>query len=149
MSSVSLYGSHLLFVFCSIFCIFWLFLVRAPSSVCVSNGIPGDCVTFFFFLTSWVLGEWTPCSVTCGDGIQTRDLTCKQEISATLTMRVNEAACLGAAPLVPRVRNCNLGHCAKWHTSDWGKVRIFFSCFSFFHLHFSHSPHLCVIYQRD
>ncbi|XP_046649174.1 thrombospondin type-1 domain-containing protein 4-like isoform X2 [Daphnia pulicaria] len=69
----------------------------------------------------WVLGEWTPCSVTCGDGIQTRDLTCKQEISATLTMRVNEAACLGAAPLVPRVRNCNLGHCAKWHTSDWGK----------------------------
>ncbi|EFX88574.1 hypothetical protein DAPPUDRAFT_191054 [Daphnia pulex] len=69
----------------------------------------------------WVLGEWTPCTVTCGDGIQTRDLTCKQEISATLTMRVNEAACLGAAPLVPRVRNCNLGHCAKWHTSDWGK----------------------------
>ncbi|XP_045026312.1 thrombospondin type-1 domain-containing protein 4 isoform X2 [Daphnia magna] len=69
----------------------------------------------------WVLGEWTPCTVTCGDGIQTRDLTCKQEISATLTMRVNEAACLGAAPSVPRVRNCNLGHCAKWHTSDWGK----------------------------
>lgn len=76
-----------------------------------------------FFFGSWVLGEWTPCTVTCGDGIQTRDLTCKQEISATLTMRVNEAACLGAAPSVPRVRNCNLGHCAKWHTSDWGKVR--------------------------
>lgn len=70
----------------------------------------------------WVLGEWTPCSVTCGEGIQTRELTCKQEISATLTMRVNEAACLSAAPSLPRVRNCNLDHCAKWHTSEWGKV---------------------------
>lgn len=76
------------------------------------------------YVVRWVLGEWTPCSVTCGEGIQTRDLTCKQEISATLTMRVNEAACLNAAPSLPRVRNCNMGHCAKWHTSEWGKVII-------------------------
>lgn len=96
---------------------------RRTEFVCWVFGDEG-CVTFSsFFFGSWVLGEWTPCTVTCGDGIQTRDLTCKQEISATLTMRVNEAACLGAAPSVPRVRNCNLGHCAKWHTSDWGKVR--------------------------
>lgn len=90
--------------------------------------IPSMAFAYFFLLVCviavgrWVLGEWTPCSVTCGDGIQTRDLSCKQEISATLTMRVHEGACLNPAPTAPRVRNCNAGHCAKWHVSDWGKV---------------------------
>lgn len=111
------------------------------SSVSVSNGISlfwwWRLCDILLLFDSWVLGEWTPCSVTCGDGIQTRDLTCKQEISATLTMRVNEAACLGAAPSVPRMRNCNLGHCAKWHTSDWGKVRNEKFTFSFISFYFS------------
>lgn len=148
--------------FCIVIIIIPSMGMRAPLiRFCVEWNIFGDCecvwhsflffFKYFLLLTSWVLGEWTPCTVTCGDGIQTRDLTCKQEISPTLTMRVNEAACLGTAPSVPRVRNCNLGHCAKWHTSDWGKVRNFFIFFVFVlfekNLHFSHLPP--VIYQRD
>ena len=78
--------------------------------------------SLFVPIDRWVLSDWSSCSATCGDGIQTRDLTCKQEISATLTMRVNEAACLNAAPSLPRVRSCNLGACAKWQASEWSKV---------------------------
>ena len=138
MSSVSLYGSHLL-LYCYYYYSFYGDEGSSHPFMCRMEYFWWLWVwhSFFFFfkyfllLASWVLGEWTSCTVTCGDGIQTRDLTCKQEISPTLTMRVNEAACLGTAPSVPRVRNCNLGHCAKWHTSDWGKVRNFFIFFVF------------------
>jgi len=71
----------------------------------------------------WIFTEWSGCSVTCGpDGVQTRELQCRQEISATLTMRVNDGACLSPAPLaLPKIRSCNQTPCTHWTTSEWSK----------------------------
>ena len=79
------------------------------------------------FSHRWMYGDWSPCSVTCGEGVQTRELSCKQEISSTLTMKVNEAACLTPAPSLSKVRTCSQAPCAKWHAADWGKVRAIFT----------------------
>ncbi|XP_046403340.1 ADAMTS-like protein 4 isoform X2 [Ischnura elegans] len=73
----------------------------------------------------WVAGDWGPCSVSCGSGgMQTRDVWCQQEISATLRMRVAEGACLSPPSSLPRSRPCPnppLSCSARtWTAGEWG-----------------------------
>ncbi|KAK3859060.1 hypothetical protein Pcinc_034783 [Petrolisthes cinctipes] len=70
---------------------------------------------------TWMADDWEACSVTCGLGVQTRRLMCKQVVSPTLTMGVPEAACL-LPPDIPTSqvcdkRPCNVG--PVWEAGPW------------------------------
>lgn len=77
----------------------------------------------------WVGGEWGECSVTCGEGEQTREILCRQEITPTLTMTVAEGACLTPpSPLLQRTRSCQRLPCpgpgsgGQWSVGAWSQV---------------------------
>lgn len=53
----------------------------------------------------WTIGEWSKCSKPCGEGIQTRTVTCSEE-----------GLCGKDKPHTTKV--CNLGKCS-WKTSPW------------------------------
>ncbi|XP_065207289.1 thrombospondin type-1 domain-containing protein 4-like [Planococcus citri] len=77
----------------------------------------------------WVVSNWSECSVTCGEGVETREILCKQEISPTLTVTVAEEACLTTpSPNLLRTRPCFRKTCGEssssfksyWKTGPWG-----------------------------
>ncbi|KAA8579222.1 hypothetical protein FQN60_007163, partial [Etheostoma spectabile] len=62
--------------------------------------------------------RWSACSVTCGSGEQTREVTCV----GSAGMRLEETSC--SALLRPTaVRPCEMAACLRqisWHVGDWG-----------------------------
>ncbi|XP_047474105.1 uncharacterized protein LOC125028674 [Penaeus chinensis] len=71
---------------------------------------------------TWMPGEWGPCSVSCGIGVQTRPLLCKQQVSPNFIMMVPEGACL-SPPTVSTSQVCEMGRCPsaspEWEASAW------------------------------
>ena len=59
----------------------------------------------------WVPGPWGTCSVTCGPGLQTRSLTCRQ-VSGSGSTSVSPGLCPGNHSHVTS-RECSLGACPE------------------------------------
>ncbi|XP_054277848.1 thrombospondin type-1 domain-containing protein 4-like [Macrosteles quadrilineatus] len=86
-------------------------------------------------IAEWVGGEWSECSVTCGEGVQTREILCRQEITTTLIMTVADGACLTPpSPLLHRIRTCQRPPCAppdqgteretQWQVGPWSECSV-------------------------
>lgn len=77
----------------------------------------------------WVADDWSSCSTTCDEGVETRNIVCRQEITPTLTMTVADGACLTPPPAnIERRRICHGPPCSpsqmhgKWTAGFWSEV---------------------------
>ncbi|XP_011881326.1 PREDICTED: A disintegrin and metalloproteinase with thrombospondin motifs 9 isoform X3 [Vollenhovia emeryi] len=65
----------------------------------------------------WDLGEWNPCSVTCGVGKRHRSSWCQVE------NRVVSRTFCSATPIVT-TEVCDAGPCHQWHAGDWSPCSV-------------------------
>lgn len=77
----------------------------------------------FPFSVSWKVGPWTPCSVSCGGGFQSRPVYCISSDGAGGQEAAEEIQCAGLPGKPPATQACNLQRCAAWSVEPWGEVR--------------------------
>ncbi|XP_056403044.1 papilin isoform X2 [Hyla sarda] len=68
---------------------------------------------------SWKVGEWGPCTTTCGGGTQTRSVYCVTYEGRASQQAVNDAECTAFTEKPATQQVCNLRACAKWNTGSW------------------------------
>ncbi|NXA06253.1 PPN protein, partial [Sapayoa aenigma] len=67
---------------------------------------------------SWSTGPWSECSASCGEGVQTRTVTCKTQQGS----QAQDFACL-MEPKPSATQPCLKENCIQeigWHIGDWG-----------------------------
>ncbi|XP_054371287.1 papilin [Molothrus ater] len=67
---------------------------------------------------TWSTGPWSQCSASCGEGVQTRTVTCRTQQGS----QAQDFACL-MEPKPSATRPCLKENCIQeigWHVGDWG-----------------------------
>ncbi|OXB63348.1 hypothetical protein ASZ78_001924 [Callipepla squamata] len=67
---------------------------------------------------TWSTGPWSECSASCGEGVQTRTVTCRTQQGS----QAQDFACL-MEPKPPATQPCLKENCIQevgWHVGDWG-----------------------------
>uniref|UniRef100_A0A672G1J2 PLAC domain-containing protein n=1 Tax=Salarias fasciatus TaxID=181472 RepID=A0A672G1J2_SALFA len=71
----------------------------------------------------WEASAWSECSVSCGSGVQQRQLQCRQSFGDRSTM-VHPQRCAGLTP-PESVQSCQLRLCSHWEvSSDWSTCSV-------------------------
>ncbi|KRY54793.1 Papilin, partial [Trichinella britovi] len=66
----------------------------------------------------WFVGEWEPCSETCGDtGMQYRIVFCHQAMADGVKVSVRDGLCTKERPIFRQP--CNRFSCPEWHVGPW------------------------------
>ncbi|XP_064346254.1 ADAMTS-like protein 1 isoform X1 [Camelus dromedarius] len=68
----------------------------------------------------WEIGKWSPCSLTCGVGLQTRDVFCSHLLSREMNETVILADEMCRQPKPSTVQACNRFNCPPaWYPAQW------------------------------
>ncbi|XP_071450367.1 A disintegrin and metalloproteinase with thrombospondin motifs 20 [Hetaerina americana] len=73
---------------------------------------------------TWQYSEWSPCSATCGEGVQIRKAICRSSDG----QEVYPKACHGYRDSkfhsLEERRTCNIQECPKWATGEWSPCSV-------------------------
>ncbi|NWR74894.1 ATS19 metalloproteinase, partial [Centropus unirufus] len=73
--------------------------------------------------TRWMMTEWTPCSRTCGKGVQNRQVACTQQLRNGTLIRARERDCLGPKPA--SAQRCEGQDCMTvWEAGVWSECSV-------------------------
>nr|XP_012303344.2 A disintegrin and metalloproteinase with thrombospondin motifs 19 [Aotus nancymaae] len=73
--------------------------------------------------TRWMMTEWTPCSRTCGKGMQSRQVACTQQLSNGTLIRARERDCTGPKPA--SAQRCEGQDCMTvWEAGVWSECSV-------------------------
>lgn len=100
--------------------------VTVQHSTQVSKYVVGrpclPCFTGSCCISRWMMTEWTPCSRTCGKGMQSRQVACTQQLSNGTLIRARERDCTGPKPA--SAQRCEGQDCMTvWEAGVWSEVR--------------------------
>ncbi|XP_016335938.1 papilin isoform X1 [Sinocyclocheilus anshuiensis] len=84
---------------------------------------PMEAPRVYVQVYSWVTGEWSPCPVTCGGGLQVRRVECMSHDSAGSRV-VEDSQCASYAPRPLNQQNCNMQKCAQYRVSSWSQCSV-------------------------
>ncbi|XP_076407132.1 papilin isoform X1 [Peromyscus maniculatus bairdii] len=73
---------------------------------------------------SWKVGPWTPCSVSCGGGFQSRSVYCVSSDGAGGQEAAEQTQCSGLPGKPPTTQACNQQRCAAWSVEPWGECSV-------------------------
>ncbi|XP_043917142.1 ADAMTS-like protein 1 [Protopterus annectens] len=72
---------------------------------------------------AWYPMEWQECSQTCGKGMQSREVLCKQRMSDGSFLELPETFCPASRPVIQQV--CGHKDCpAEWTPSNWSQCSV-------------------------
>ncbi|KAM4707871.1 ADAMTS-like protein 1 isoform 2-T2 [Discoglossus pictus] len=72
---------------------------------------------------AWYSSEWKQCSKTCGGGVQSRDVLCKQRLSDGSILELLDTFCSSEKPRSQEP--CKNEDCpAEWHLTDWSQCSV-------------------------
>lgn len=75
------------------------------------------------FSHRWMVTSWSPCTRSCGGGIQMRRVTCQRLTAKGSSVPMSNEACAQVSKRPVDTQNCNRQPCVEWVASSWGQVR--------------------------
>ncbi|XP_031413147.1 ADAMTS-like protein 1 [Meleagris gallopavo] len=69
----------------------------------------------------WMVTSWSPCTRSCGGGIQMRRVTCQRLTAKGSSVPMSNETCAQASKRPVDTQNCNRQLCVEWVASSWGQ----------------------------